>query len=216
MTSSPSQNFFRRPHRGGFTLIEMIIIVTIIGILATIAAPKIIQMMNKYNVLSYTQTAAACVSKARLQAIHKGRQVFVLLFISENRIRAFIDEDGDRLDDPDDALEEKVLCQSGLPGLLEFGAPPVGPTDGLIIDNFEITMGSIADPIEAQIVFNGDGSVERAGAFRFRDERENYLELRIGPTRAVSRIATRKWDDSHSAWFGKDEGHREYQGWIWN
>ncbi len=57
--------------------------------------------------------------------------------------------------------------------------------------------------------FNSDGSVDATGAFRYADQRGNFLEVRIDP-RAVARVKVRKWDGT--SWFARDESPGP---WIW-
>src|SRR2546428_13413674 len=60
--------------RRGFTVIEMIIVVAIIGIIALIGFPKISKTLDKTNVRSARDAVGTLAGTARAAAIQRGRR----------------------------------------------------------------------------------------------------------------------------------------------
>ena len=53
----------------GFTLIEILIVVALIGVLAGITAPTVAAGIDRYNVISAGQQVASTIRAARFQAV---------------------------------------------------------------------------------------------------------------------------------------------------
>lgn len=80
MCSRPT-TFMRRHRSGasGFTLIELMVTVVIIGLLATLAVPGIMHRVNHYRAKSAAESIANTVRLARLRAMGRGGAVRVNL-----------------------------------------------------------------------------------------------------------------------------------------
>lgn len=59
--------------RKGFSLIELAIVVTMVGILATLGLPRFRMIRDRNNVNAARERIASTVAAARASAIHKGR-----------------------------------------------------------------------------------------------------------------------------------------------
>ncbi len=200
MTELSSSSLARRlPRQRGFSFIEAIVVVAIIGILATLGAPEIARITHQNKMISFSRTSATLVIKARLQAIRKGRSVCV--DFQDRHVVV-------KLEDCD-AADAEEIGKGDIPASVNYGGPPADSDE---VVGFE----ALAAPDEARIIFLPDGSVEAIGAVRFVDQRQtrNYLELWVGPTRAAPLVRFRKWNDDHGAWYAKGEGPGT-GGWTW-
>ncbi len=87
--------------KNGFTLIELIVVVTIIGILLSIAAISGKQWIDKYRVESQTKEMFTDLMNARVSAMQKNRTHFVKLTSSQYTVYA----DTNPVPDGNEALE---------------------------------------------------------------------------------------------------------------
>lgn len=83
----------RRKSFSGFTLIEVMIVIAIIGIMAVIAAPNFTQYMKSRRLSGATMQLYVDLTNARMQAVSQNNKVIVAL-ISNNSYQIIRDLNG--------------------------------------------------------------------------------------------------------------------------
>jgi type IV fimbrial biogenesis protein FimT len=68
----------RRIHLSGFTLIELMVSLAVLGILASLAAPSFSAMIKKYRVNAIREELVASIQTARTEAVRRGRPVVLI------------------------------------------------------------------------------------------------------------------------------------------
>jgi prepilin-type N-terminal cleavage/methylation domain-containing protein len=194
-----------RKRQAGFTLMEMIVVVAIIGILALISAPAFLRMLNRYKLTGTAREVNSLMQAARLEAIKLGAPAQVNYEAATNEFIAWVDlnRDGLLASPPDRILAGKVA----IPVKVEFWGPGDGGANGVnAIDGWDDAPANLGP------IFRSDGSVDRVGAFRLKDTNNNFLEVRV-ETPATGRMVMKKYFEADSAFFLNGEaGHK----WEWN
>lgn len=84
----------KRTHAGGFSLLELIVVVAIISTLIGIAALASRPWMDKYKVESQIRTMHADLLQARMKAMEKNKQYFMLVTASSYQVVEDTNENG--------------------------------------------------------------------------------------------------------------------------
>ena len=201
MTTARRHNLQRQ---AGFTLIETLIVLAVIGLLVLITAPAFLGMINRFKLTGTTREVASLIQAARMEAIKMNAPTQVNYDSTTNTFIAFVDLDRDNaLTVPPDRI---LPGSAAVPLKVSFQGPGDGAPNGAnAIDGWDDA------PSRLGPVFRPDGSADRVGAYRLKDANDNYLEVRI-ETPATGRIVLRKRDRDDGVFYLNGEGGHK---WVW-
>ena len=203
----------------GFTLVEMIVGVAVIGTLFAIGAPIALRTIHTAKVSSVSYDCNVMVRRAKSEAIRKHSPVVVHYDAELDELVGFVDVHGATPADPPDSIflaisgqaptaTDHQVARCALPPGLSWGGPPgAGPANAAIA----LGLTSIGGDDDEQVaIFDPDGTIRDIGAFRFGDQRGNYLAIDIAPA-ATARVKLLKWDTDDDEWREQGEDGKKWQ-----
>lgn len=211
--------FRQRRGGAGFTIVEAILVVAIVGIASALLLPALQQTIHTSKLRGIARGTAAQLRKARFEAIKRGVPCVVQISPATREVIAFADVHGPTLDALPDGIFNPIageppgatdyeIERALLPAGVEFRFQLLTDLDS--VDGFDNTGNP--DPPDDQAIFLSNGSALDAGAFRFGDQRDNFLEVRIASP-STGRIEVLKWSDADAEWHMQGEGGAT---WKWN
>ncbi len=158
----------------GFTLIEMLIVLVVIGLVVGIAAPKI--DVTKFRVESAMQGVGTTLLAVERQAITQQHDVIVMFDVTNNLIRIHDDANNNGIVDPGERVRGMPLGEG-----IVFGRAGVTPRPmGTAAVNFTKVVNGLP-----AVVFHRDGSASEAGGFYLTSIRAATSGTHLDDTRAV-------------------------------
>lgn len=198
-----------RTQRGeaGFTFIEIMIVVLLIGFMAVWGYPALLKTLNRLKLTQAARETSIFMQRARMEAVKRGGLTEVNYLDAATCplgipcLIAFADLDSDGL-----YVEANDALIAG-PYPLPTGIQLWGPLDpGAEGTNSILDWDDDATPNDGPN-YESDGSVESAGAFRFRDPQGNFLEVRI-EFLGTGKPTIQKWfggGNANANWFENGE-----------
>lgn len=132
--------------QSGFTLVELMVVVLIIGVVTVIALPNFLRAMRTYRLNGAATDVANIIQRTRYEAVRLNRTIPCVVNLGANPQEVFIDLDGDNVRDPGEAV---VM----LPANIQFGV--AGAPDGT-----SLGLGATQAPPGGVIPYNARGTVE--------------------------------------------------------
>lgn len=83
--------FRLRNKNSGFTLVELMIVIAIIGIMAGIAIPNFFSFLPKNRLRSATRDIVSCLQEMKLRAIKENATTVIVFDLANDRCTAFVD-----------------------------------------------------------------------------------------------------------------------------
>lgn len=128
----------------GFTLIEVLVIILVVGILSAIAIPSFISMIDKVNVNNAVIEVRAALQTGQREAIRRSQVCAVGLNLEAHTVLSYCSSDERNLPDRVD-LASNLSKDSSLPGSpikVEFGVLGTAKFDTLEADDDEDNQGN--------------------------------------------------------------------------
>lgn len=185
----PSRHLTHRPHRAGFSLVEVLMIIVIMGMLGAIAFSRVdlsrMQLRSAVQILSTTMVAA------QREAITKQHDM-ILTFDATNRIvRVTWDANNNNLIDVNErrrtvALEDRVRFGRSFTTARWFGSAPI---------NFNRSISGLP-----ALIFHRNGSASGVGGFYLTSARAVTDSRWVMDTRAVEIVRA----TGRTEWFRYD------------
>jgi prepilin-type N-terminal cleavage/methylation domain-containing protein len=160
--------------RTGFTLIEMLIVLVVIGIVVAMAAPKI--DVTKYRLESDMQGVGMTLLAAERQAITQQHDVILTFDVANGVIHVIDDANNNGLRETGERERAVALGQGVVFGRASAPARPMGPGP--------VTFTKMVGGFPA-VVFHRDGSASEAGGFYLTSTRAVSSGTHVEDSRAI-------------------------------
>ena len=195
------------PHGTGFTLVEVLVALTLIGIAAGMAYPSLQQMIHRGKIEGFARNAVLVMRETRLEAVKRGVPCVVQADLVAGDLISYADVNGDGIFNPDPAEPDFRSTDYQITRLpLPVGVSFEAPAAQLAIQGFSV----VAALPERVAIFQENGSIDELGAYRIGDERGNFLEVQVAPA-ATAKVGIRKWDGTDWLYQGEEGGVWEWQ-----
>ena len=147
-------------HENGFTLLEMMVVISIMGVLAAMAIPSYVGTMSTRRLTSATDELIAACYLARMRAVRENANVAVLFAPGNDRYSVFIDNGAGANAGNDQLDADEPIIQQGI--------LPAG------IDMYE------TDFVNNTVAYNGRGFlVGNTGSTHLRNAKNEYMGLTV-------------------------------------
>ena len=181
----------------GFTLVEMLVVVAILGMVVVISIPSLRRSMVRAELLGETKMLSQAVSVARINAIKQGQRV-TLKFLDDDAIQnagmvhAWVDANGDGAPNPPAEIDiGRWRVTAGI--LLSPDPDTTNELAGLA----GTTMGVVFLP-NGNTIANVNGTVVGIGGFVVSDYASNQILITIQGGSGT--VRQQMWNPETSQW----------------
>jgi Tfp pilus assembly protein FimT len=176
--------------RGGYTLVEALMVVVIIGVVARIALPRI--GLERYQANAGARSIVSALAYAQRQAISQQADIRVAFDAGNRRLRVHEDRDNDNFIDANERvtftpLPEGLTFGRGTAAARPFGAGPI-----------QLTRIEAGLPV---LTFHRDGSASEAGGIYVG----SIAALAVGRNTAVRAVEVSR-ATGRATWFSYATG----------
>ena len=140
--------------RGGFTLVEILMVITLLGLVAMFVAPKL--SFSAYRINAAARSVTVLFARAQRLAVTNQSDVNVVFDVPNNAIKIHQDANNDNVIQSDEQVRSYPLGEGVAYGL--GGAPARVYAPGPI--SFTRTLGGMPE-----VIFRRDGSASENGGF---------------------------------------------------
>jgi prepilin-type N-terminal cleavage/methylation domain-containing protein len=146
---------YRRRRIRGFTLAELLIVMTLIGIAAVVGTPFIFKIMRRERLRGHATEIYSQVLAARMQAVKRNTPVVLYFNLTTREVISWAEvAPFDYIQQP---LTEPTIGYWQIPKYVLFTFAPGGATDGVNAVSFDTYLGNSG--LKDRIIFQGDGSL---------------------------------------------------------
>jgi prepilin-type N-terminal cleavage/methylation domain-containing protein len=184
----------RLKNRKGFTIIELLIVVSVLAIMAAVAIPNVLSWMLTIRVNSAVRELASEMQLARMKAVSERNNYVITFDISNNQYKIYDDDDNDGAETSE--LQKTVDIDADYKGI-QFGHVSTTGTSGDTILN-EVTFTGTP----RSVVFKPDGTANKNGSV-FIIPTEDIADSKDARQRAITVIQTGRvklWKHDGSNW----------------
>jgi type II secretory pathway pseudopilin PulG len=172
---------------GGFTLVEMMVIIAILGMVLAIGTPPLIEFLRDYQASDAASTVMGVLRQGRARAIHE-RNDYIAIFDLVNESITLVDDDGGGNGDPSDANFDPTNRGNGQQDGNErvFGpySLPDGQVFGFVAGTVDQDGNYVTRPVTfsgspPRVIFSPQGSVNEEGIILVMPQ-QDFLEQEKG------------------------------------
>ena len=151
----------------GYTLLELLVVLIIIGLVSAMVAPKLVGSLHSLNIQTTAKRLASSLRYAREQAVSEKTTCVALLDINNHRLLIFFNQD---------ELDERSSDYSGEEGVSKARLVYDLPTD-ITVEKIESFSGEAeSDPFRIYFFPNGSST---GGKITLRNERQKQFQITV-------------------------------------